>query len=82
MNKKVHCYRKYIYKPVPIDTTDPPLGVHEGNLAPGDIVQPVKLFGCPPPNTMGHCHIMKDGHFVGLVSTNSLEPIGHKVSKV
>lgn len=43
-------------------------------LNAGDLVKVVKLRGCPPPNTMGQCHVEKSGYgFVGMVSCNSLE---------
>jgi hypothetical protein len=36
-------------------------------------VRVIHPHGCPTPNTMGHCHIESlDGHFIGLVSCNSL----------
>jgi hypothetical protein len=40
----------------------------------GQRVRVVKLPGCPPPNTMGHAHIVDDatGGFLGLVCTVSL----------
>lgn len=82
MNRRVRCRQKYIYRPVLMDITDPPYGVTKGFLQPGDIVTPVNLPGCPPPNTMGHCHIVKDKSFMGLVCTNSLQPVGSKVGKV
>ena len=41
--------------------------------ADGTRVRVVAPYGCPPPNTMGHCHIETlDGKFIGLVSTASL----------
>ena len=36
-------------------------------------VKVIHPHGCPPPNTMGHCHVERmDGTFAGLVHTNSL----------
>lgn len=39
----------------------------------GDRVRVCAPYGCPPPNTMNHCHVETlDGKFIGLVSCNSL----------
>lgn len=70
--KKVKAGTMYKYDPVMIDRVDPRL---LETIKPGDVVEVVKLNGCPPPNTMGHCHIKKDGKFIGLVCTNSLKPL-------
>lgn len=44
------------------------------SLRPGDIVKVTAMRGCPPPNTMGQCHVIgPDGKFAGMVSCNSLE---------
>jgi hypothetical protein len=41
----------------------------------GMLVRVCHPRGCPPPNTMGHCHVETlDGEFIGLVSTASLHP--------
>lgn len=41
--------------------------------SPGQLVRVVKLRFAPPPNTMGQCHIEDmAGHFLGMVSCNSL----------
>ena len=41
--------------------------------AEGTKVRVCAPFGCPPPNTMGHCHVESlEGEFIGLVSCNSL----------
>ncbi len=70
---KVRTNAKYRFDPVPMDKFDPPYGVEVGILEPGDQVQVIKLHGCPPPNTMGMCHInTMAGEFAGLVCTNSL----------
>lgn len=70
---KVRANARYRYDPKVMDIIDPPYGVRAGTLKPGDIVTVVKLHGCPPPNTMGMCHINgSDGHFAGLVCTGSL----------
>jgi hypothetical protein len=66
---KVRAGRKYIYDPVLLDLVD-----GRTALKKGDVVTVVKLHGCPPPNTMGHCHVDKDGEFAGLVCCNSLRP--------
>lgn len=43
------------------------------DLKTGEAVKVVSKHGCPPPNTMGHCHVERlDGSFAGLVHTNSL----------
>ena len=70
---KVRANASYIYDPVMLDVINPPL---DETLKRGDRVKVVKLHGCPPPNTMGHCHIEKNGKFAGLVCTNSLKKEG------
>jgi hypothetical protein len=72
-NRRVRVGARYRFEPVLIDKTDPPF-----NLVPGDIVTVINLPGCPKANTMGHCHVSKDGQFAGLVCTNSLVPIRAK----
>lgn len=67
---KVRAGSRYVYDPVPLDVIDA-----RTPLKKGDVVKVVKLHGCPPPNTMGHCHVEKDGQFVGLVMCNSLKPL-------
>ena len=67
---KVKANSYYKYNPVGLDRWD-----SRTNLESGDIVQVKKIPGCPPPNTMGHCHVYFDGKFAGLVLTNSLEVI-------
>lgn len=66
---KVKAGRRYVYEPCLLDTLDARTA-----LRAGDVVTVVKLHGCPPPNTMGHCHVERDGAFVGLVCCNSLRP--------
>lgn len=72
---RVRTNSTYTYRPVMMDRADPPYGVEIGELAEGDVVRVVKLTGCPPPNTMGMCHIADclTGKFLGLVCTSSLE---------
>jgi len=43
----------------------------------GQMVRVVNLYGCPPANTMGMCHIedAESGEFLGMVCTNSLERV-------
>ena len=43
----------------------------------GQVVRVIKLHGCPPPNTMGHCHVAdaETGEFLSLVHTASLTPL-------
>ena len=66
--KRVKVGKVYTYTPVLIDRCNPPY-----NVKPGDKVRVVNLRGCPPANTMGHCHVAHlDGTFAGLVCTNSL----------
>jgi hypothetical protein len=37
------------------------------------VVRVCTPYGCPPPNTMGHCFVETlEGKFIGLVSTASL----------
>lgn len=62
---------KYIFHAVGHDAWSP---VHTG-IQEGETVTVVHPFGCPPPNTMGHCHVNRaDGTFGGLVQTSSLQP--------
>jgi hypothetical protein len=43
----------------------------------GALVRVVHPRGCPPPNTMGHCHVETlAGRFVGLVACASLHKRG------
>jgi hypothetical protein len=67
--KKVTVNSWYTYRPVGLDTWDGP-----ASLSPGDLVKVKNLPGCPPANTMGHCHVVdRNGRFAGLVLTASLE---------
>ena len=68
---KVRANSTYRYIPVMMDICSP---AHQG-LVEGDIVKVVNLHGCPKANTMGHCHIERDGKFMGMVHTNSLEKL-------
>lgn len=65
---------RYKYDPCLMDKCNPPYGASHGALNAGDTVKVVNLHGCPPANTMGHCHIEHPdtGEFLGLVSTASL----------
>jgi hypothetical protein len=46
---------------------------HENTPLNGTKVRVIRPYGCPAPNTMGHCHVETlDGEFHGLVSTASL----------
>jgi len=69
--KRVQVGREYWYVPVLLDRCHPPYNVSEG-----DRVVVVNLHGCPPANTMGHCHVNHadpgKGTFAGLVCCNSL----------
>lgn len=63
----------YTFQPSIWDSFDPPVGVQCGKLKPGDSVRVVNLPGCPPANTMRHCHIETlGGLFLGLIATDSL----------
>jgi len=44
------------------------------DATPGQCVRVVQLPGSPPPNTMGHCHIVdaETGTFLGMCDTRSL----------
>lgn len=68
---KVRANSSYIFNPVPMDIFSP---AHQG-LEKGDVVTVVNLHGCPKCNTMGQCHVEKDGTFMGMVNCNSLEKI-------
>ncbi len=67
---RVRAKSVYTFNPVLFDIIDPPVG----NIKSGDKVRVVKLRGCPPPNSMGHCHIEHPDtkEFLGLVCTSSL----------
>jgi hypothetical protein len=67
---KVRTGASYIYEPVSWDRFDP-----KTTLKGGETVTVVHAYGCPPPNTMGHCHIDHNGEFAGLVCTASLQPV-------
>jgi hypothetical protein len=73
---KVRVNSLYIFQPVPLDKCQPPVGVTQGNLKPGQVVKVVNLPGAPKANTMGQCYISdpKTGDFLGMVCTNSLLP--------
>lgn len=68
---KVKPGKFYQFDPCYWDILDPPY-----NVKPGDVVQVKNLPGCPPANTMAHCHVVDgDGKFAGLVHTGSLKPV-------
>lgn len=62
----------YRFNPCGWDVLDP-----KTDLKKGDIVRVKNLHGCPPCNTMSHCHVVhpETGEFIGLVHTNSLDPV-------
>ena len=66
-HRRVKVGKSYVFRPVLFDVSNPPFGA-----VPGDVVTVVNLHGCPKANTMGMCHIAKDGEFAGMVCTNSL----------
>jgi hypothetical protein len=69
MPARVRMGARYTYRPALIDLIDP-----KTTLVPGEPVRVIRPHGCPPPNTMGHCHVADmSGKFRGLVLTNSLQ---------
>lgn len=70
---RVTAGKAYKYIPVGLDRWDTRTALKED-----DVVKVVNLPGCPKANTMGHCHVEKDGVFAGLVLTNSLVAAGKK----
>ena len=72
--RKVKVNRLYRYQPALYDLSNPPYGANAGLLKPGDTVKVVNMYGCPPANSMGHCHIEnpETGDLLGLVQTVSL----------
>ncbi len=59
----------YTYQPNMLDTID-----GRTSLKPGDKVRVIHPHGCPPPNTMNHCHVERlNGEWGGLVHCNSLQ---------
>jgi hypothetical protein len=68
MPARVRMGARYVYRPVVIDLIDP-----KTTLVPGEPVRVIRPHGCPPPNTMGHCHVADmSGKFRGLVACASL----------
>ena len=69
---KVRVNSLYTYNPVLLDMIDGRTGLQKGAL-----VRVIKVPGCPPANTMGHCYVgdSKTGKFIGMVCTNSLTPV-------
>lgn len=78
--RKVRKGGVYRYDPVPLDRLCP-----VSDLEPGEIVKVVHPRGCPPPNTMGHCHVSRrdgaEGNLAGLVLCGSLRKLNEKDSK-
>jgi hypothetical protein len=74
--RKVRANSVYIYEPVLIDLLHGPTG-----LAAGTRVRVKNLAGCPPANTMGHCHVVdaSTGTFIGMVCCNSLQHVEAEV---
>lgn len=71
---KVRKGSRYVYNPCGWDVFDA-----KTNLRAGEIVTVIHPRGCPAPNTMGCCHVARDGEtFTGLVSTGSLTKAGGK----
>ena len=67
--QKVKANQVYWYHPNLLDRCDA-----RTDLKSGDTVRVKNLQGCPPCNTMGHCHVVEPstGQFIGLVHVNSL----------
>jgi len=66
---KVRKGRIYRFRACLIDIADR----RANTPANGTLVRVCHPHGCPPPNTMGHCHVETlDGEFIGLVACNSL----------
>lgn len=68
-----------IFRPVPWDRLD---GDHlrRAGLSAGALIRVTHPYGCPPPGTMGHCHVdfydLAEGwRFAGLIHCNSLQPL-------
>lgn len=71
MTRRVRLGNRYRFEPCVLDQLHPC-----SDASPGDIVQVCRPQGCPPPNTMGQCHIQTtEGKFLGLVSTASLRSV-------
>jgi len=63
---------RYVFWAAGMDRFDP---AHLG-LEDGQEVRVVHPRGCPPPNTMGHCHVEDlAGNFMGLVQCDSLNQL-------
>lgn len=59
----------YRYCPVAIDRIDK----RNQQIPEGALLRVVRLHGCPPPGTMGHCHVTSvDDTGLWLVCVNSL----------
>ena len=69
MTNRVKVGRIYWYHPNMLDRCD-----GRTSLKSGDVVMVKNMTGCPPANTMGHCHVTDaiTGEFIGLVHCNSL----------
>jgi hypothetical protein len=67
---RVKAGRTYTFQPVGMDIYD-----SKSTAEPGQRVTVENMNGCPPANTMGHCHIVdaETGEFLGLVLCNSLQ---------
>lgn len=68
---KVRVGGLYVFNPVGMDIWSPCT-----TLKAGTKVKVINMHGCPPANTMGHCHVQDmNGDFRGLVLCNSLQKI-------
>jgi hypothetical protein len=70
-NRKVRVNSIYTYNPVLLDIVDARTPLTEGSL-----VRVINKPGCPKANTMGMCYVSNlSGEFLGMVCTNSLDPV-------
>lgn len=66
---KVRKGSTYVFRACLIDAVDR----RSNTPANGTVVRVCHPHGCPPPGTMGHCHIETlEGKFIGLVACASL----------
>jgi hypothetical protein len=70
--RKVRVNSIYQYDPNLFDVLNP-----STDLAKGAIVRVINVSGCPKANTMGMCYVgdVATGKFIGMVCTNSLDPV-------
>jgi hypothetical protein len=67
--KRVRKGAVYVFRACLIDIADR----RANTPAEGTLVRVCHPYGCPPPNTMRHCHVETlAGQFIGLVCCGSL----------